>query len=252
MKRPITVADILNSVEFELLQHSLMQDDVSEGIQRLKTYQARTRAELFGQGKSPTFEEVAGAQFNANEMMVTLIQVMNQRLEALRQEVRQAAYLKQRAPSIPDAALNRSLLGDPTLQESVVSAHRLDWSDVRLETSDVFAQYPSNVDAQIGALNSLIESVQLASSPIEMEVRQSNIPLIGNLLSRIRRALHELVLFYTNKVVRRQTEINQLQSALLQELVALHRAQAQEIALLRQHLRRLTAAETGNDMDADR
>lgn len=241
MKRPITVADILNSVEFELLQHSLMQDDVSEGIQRLKTYQARTRVELFGQGKSPTFEEVVSAQFNANEMMATLIQVMNQRLEAVRQEVRQAAYLKQHAPSPSDSLPEGGSFSDC----------RFDLSDVRLDALDIFAQHASDADEQIDALRALAESIRDASLPFEMEVHQSDVPLIGGLLNRIRRALHELVLFYTNKVVRRQTEINQLYSTVLQELVALNRAQAQEIALLRQHLQRLTAAEKSNDRSLD-
>jgi hypothetical protein len=78
-------------------------------------------------------------------------------------------------------------------------------------------------------------------------VRQSNVPLIGGLLNRIRRALHELVLFYVNKIVRRQTEINELYSVALQELVTLNQAQAQEIAQLRWRLQRLTAAKESSD-----
>jgi len=243
MKRPITVADILNSVEFELLQHALLQDNVSESIQRLKTYQARTRVELFGQGKSPTFEEVVSAQFNANEMMATLIQVMNQRLEALRQEVRQAAYLKQHAPLTSDSLSERDFLSE----RDSFSNRWPGSSDAQFDTLGVFVQHVSNVDDKTNALGSLVDSVQHASVPLEMEVRQSNVPLIGGLLNRIRRALHELVLFYVNKIVRRQTEINELYSVALQELVTLNQAQAQEIAQLRWRLQRLTAAKESSD-----
>jgi hypothetical protein len=243
MKRPITVADILNSVEFELIQHALLQDDVSESIQRLKTYQARTRVELFGQGKSPTFEEVVSAQFNANEMMATLIQVMNQRLEALWQEVRQAAYLKQHAPLTSD-----SLSEGASLSERASFSSR--WpgpSDAQFETLDVFAQHVSNVDDKISTLGTLVDSIRHASLPLEMEVRHNSVPLVGGLLNRVRGALHELVLFYVNKVVRRQTEVNESYSVVLQELVALNQVQAQEIAQLRWLLQRLTTAKESSD-----
>lgn len=237
MKRPITVADILNSVEFELLQHSLMQDNVSEGIQRLRAYQARARVDLFGQGKSPSFEDVVSAQFNANEMMTTLIQVMNERLEALRQEVQQAAHLKQHAPSTTDSPPDWKSLPDQPL--SPIDAHFYAFD---------FAS-PAITDLRDSAytLETLAESIQDASTLVEMEARQSHLPIIGGLLNRIRRALHELVLFYTNKVVRRQAQVNEAYNVVLQELVALNRAQAQEIAQLRRHLQRLAAPGTQNN-----
>jgi hypothetical protein len=237
MKRPVTVADILNSVEFELLQHSLMQDDVSEGIQRLRAYQARTRVELFGQGKSPAFEDVVSAQFNANEMMMTLIQVLNERLEALRQEVRQAAHLKQHTPSTADSPPDWGSLPDQPFGSSYAHFYAFDFAPA------ASADLPDRTHA----LEALAESIQDASTAVEMEVRQSHLPIIGGLLNRIRRALHELVLFYTNKVVRRQAQVNDAYNVVLQELVALNRAQAQEIAQLRWHLQRLTAPGAQND-----
>ncbi|MCS6827518.1 MAG: hypothetical protein NZ553_12965 [Caldilinea sp.] len=237
MKRPVTVADILNSVEFELLQHSLMQDDVSEGIQRLRTYQARARVELFGQAKSPSFEDVVNAQFNANEMMTTLIQVMNERLEALRQEVRQAAYLKQHASSTLDSQPNWEPL----------SNQPLDLNEAQIYAFEFALPASTEMSDRANALKALAESIQDASTDVEIEVRQSQLPIIGGLLHRIRRALHELVLFYTNKVVRRQAQVNDAYNVVLQELVALNRAQAQEIAQLRWHLQRLTAPGAQND-----
>ena len=217
MKRPVTVTDILNSVEFELLQHSLMQDDVSEGIQRLRAYQARTRVELFGQGKSPAFENVVSAQFNANEMMTTLIQVMNERLEALRREVRQAAHLKCHTPSTADSLPDRESLPDQPFGSSDAYFYVFDFTPLA----------SADLHDRTHALEALAESIQDASAVVEMEVRQSQLPIIGGLLNHIRRALHELVLFYTNKVVRRQAQVNDAYNAILQELIALNRAQAQ-------------------------
>ncbi|MCC9075702.1 hypothetical protein FKZ61_006185 [Litorilinea aerophila] len=233
MKRPITISDILNSVEFELLQHALMEDEVSEGIQRLRTYQARTRAELFGEGPSPTFDDIVKVQFNANEMMATLIQAMNHRLEALRQEVRQAAYLKQHMPPIPHSLPDQELFSD----------HHLNSINTSFSTFDPMPPEPIDIGDRMKALDALAESIQDASHAMEMEVRQSNVPIIGGLLNRLRRALHELVLFYANKIVRRQSEVHAAYYAVLQELISLNRAQAQEIAQLRLHLQSLSSAE---------
>ncbi len=43
---------------------------------------------------------------------------------------------------------------------------------------------------------------------IYLDVAPSSAPLIGPLIDRLRRALHQLVLFYVHKVVERQAEVN--------------------------------------------
>jgi hypothetical protein len=43
---------------------------------------------------------------------------------------------------------------------------------------------------------------------IYLDVAPSNAPLIGPLIDRLRRAFHQLVLFYVHKVVERQADVN--------------------------------------------
>jgi glycogen(starch) synthase len=50
MTRPVTVDDLLNSVDFELLQGVLPQDELGQGIARLRSYQNEQRSALFGAG----------------------------------------------------------------------------------------------------------------------------------------------------------------------------------------------------------
>lgn len=238
MKQSITVADILNSVEFELMQHTLLQDDVADSIQRLRAYQVNARSELFTQGKSLTIDSAVELQLETSEMLLTLVQVMNQRVEALQQDVRRSAFLKQHLrPAVEDGA---GFVADPSILERFDSP----------ETADV-AQSSSlqSVDEGVEAPDPAFPSDDYADNEhaaIQMDVRQSNVPLLGGLMNQTRKALHELVLFYVNQAVMQQAEVNRTHSELLRELLAMNRAQAKEISELRSRLSQLTAHQPGN------
>lgn len=224
MKRPTTVTDILNSVEFELIQHTLSQGDVASGIQQLRTYQAKARGELFGQDRLPALGEVADVQFHANEMAATLLQVMHLRLEAMHQELQQATFLKQhqwvdRPPSER---------GEEALRSPSVAGWPVRMAPENLATSD--------------SLDNALDALQKHPvAEIGMELQRSQIPLLGGMVNWLRRVLHELVLFYVNRAVRQQAESHELYGALLQQLTASQQAQAAEIAALRAQLQALTS-----------
>ena len=224
MKRPMTVADILNSVEFELIQHTLSQGDVASGIQQLRTYQAKARGELFGQDRLPALGEVADVQFHANEMAATLLQVMNLRLEAMHQELQQATFLKQHRWMDPPP----SEMGEKSLHSQNVAGWPVLTAQQNLVASD--------------SLDNALDALQ--KHPVAefgMEVQRSQIPVFGGMVNWLRRVLHELVLFYVNRAVRQQAETHQLYGALLQQLVAAQQVQAAEIAALRVQLQELTS-----------
>ena len=252
MKRPMTVADILNSVEFELIQHTLMQDDVADGIQRLRAYQANARTELLSDGKSPSVSSAIDAQFNTNEMLLTLVQVMNHRVEALQQDFRRAAFLKQHTLAAAsdtaqfDTAQFDTAQSDTAQSNTAQSAtdqSALSWLDVS-ESLPVshksIALEAGDLDEYALSATMIEEYVSGEPALLEMDVRESHTPLFGGLVNRTRRTLHELVLFYVNKAARQQSEVNHVYGKLLQELVAANQAQAQEIQELRGRLRQLT------------
>lgn len=55
----------------------------------------------------------------------------------------------------------------------------------------------------------LIEASEKNENPyVELQVTSTPIPVLGRLIDRLRRSLHELVLFYTNQGVTRQVALN--------------------------------------------
>ncbi len=54
---------------------------------------------------------------------------------------------------------------------------------------------------------------------VEMALTESRLPLIGGLAQRLRAALHQLVLFYTNRLAARQVRVNEQTARALTLLV---------------------------------
>lgn len=235
MKQPMTVADILDSVEFELMQHTLLQDDVADGIQRLRTYQTNARSELLGDGKNPSISSAIDVQFNTNAMLLTLLQVIDQRIESLQQDFRRAAFAQQHMS--PTSGIQHS---DST-QAGEAQSSRQGRDVAATPVSLPVAHGATNFDEALLSTDAISEFIADEPALLEMDVRQSHTPLLGSVLNRVRREFHELVLFYVNKVVRQQAEVNRVYGSMLQELVAVNQTQAWEIQELRTQLLQLTA-----------
>ncbi len=227
MKRPITVTDILNSVEFELLQHTLLQNEVTDGIHRLRAYQADARNRWLQQGRNPSIDSLLDLQLNTNEMLLTLIQMLDQRLEALRQELRRAESLTLHIPPT-SAPAEENLAAAPTSTPPALHVPAED--DLSNASTNAHEPAPSVMLAELW--NSELPRIQ-------MDVRESNTPLLGGVFNRIRMSLHELVLFYVNKVVEQQAEVNRTYGNALRDLLAANRAQALELQELRMKLSQL-------------
>jgi len=253
MKRPITVTDILNSVEFELLQHTLMQDDVADGIHRLRAYQADARNKWLQQGRKPSVDSLVELQINTNEMLLTLIQSLNHRLETLQQEFRRAAYLKQ----------HTSTTATDTITATATDATRTETGLADDQSPDLAQPWDSIGDALLSetaderdgafAINSTLDAYLTSElARVQMDVRESNTPVLGGVFNRVRMSLHELVLFYVNKVVEQQADVNRAYGDALRDLIAANHAQAVELQELRGHVLQLTQQtqrEQQNDRD---
>ncbi len=239
MKQRLTVTDILNSVEFELMQHTLLQDDVADGIQRLRAYQLQTRNELLSHGKNPSLNAVIDAQFNTTEMLLTLLQVIDQRCAALQQDLRRAAFAQQHGATPTGAAPAEGAQPDDAQEGRARGAVAPALTSLPAAMTPA-AMHFDDAPFATAALDAFITD---EPALLEMDVRQSQTPVLGGLVNRVRRELHELVLFYANKVVRQQAEVNRTYGNALQELVAASQAQAWEIQELRAQLLQLTAGQ---------
>ena len=199
MKRSVTIDDILNSVDFELLQGVLPQDELGQGIARLRSYQNEQRSALFGAGSAVlTLDDLADLQLRLNDAMLTLIQVLGARFDGLGEQVRRAEYLQLRLDeTAPFTATSGSVrMGAVSLFQSQQS----------MDVGDAALHLPA-----AGDLESAIQvSMRPDSLDQWLDVRPVNIPLIGGLLTRLRRSLHELVLFYVRRLADEQMKVNQV------------------------------------------
>ena len=90
----------------------------------------------------------------------------------------------------------------------------------------------------------LIEATQENENPyVELQVTSTPVPVLGWLIDRLRRSLHELVLFYTNQSVSRQAAVNEhLLTALATLVRDLEKSESQhkaEVTALRAEIVRL-------------
>lgn len=262
MKRRLTIDDILYSVEFELLQGTLPQEDLSRGIRDLRAYQNKARADLFGQAKrAPTQEEIIDLELRLNEMMLTLIEVLGQQVAGLHETFTRAEHLlppprafdkfdndqEDQYPTPADDSDTRPNHPSATTQAAVTDA----------ETGQSYSA-PSSSTASMRAPGAglapvaetpLSQALKPDSLTQDMEVRPVRVPLVGGILTRVRLFFHSLVLFYVNRLADRQAEVN-LQLA--HENMNLQRslnAQTAELRRLHATLQKLIeeqAVSTGN------
>jgi hypothetical protein len=77
--------------------------------------------------------------------------------------------------------------------------------------------------------------------PVERALTETRLPLVGGLAHRVRAALHELVLFYVNRLAARQVRFNEQTARALTALVRDLEAEVRDLRA------RLAALETGRE-----
>lgn len=104
--------------------------------------------------------------------------------------------------------------------------------------------YPVDPDAVLSRdLHEAVRNAGLGYDKVnvEMTLTETRLPLVGGMAHRVRSALHELVLFYVNRLASRQTHFNE-QTA--RALVAMVRDLEEEV----RHLRaRVSSLEAGDE-----
>ncbi len=103
--------------------------------------------------------------------------------------------------------------------------------------------YPLDADAVLSReLHEAVRSAGLGYDKVnvEMMLTETQMPLLGGVVHRVRSALHELVLFYVNRLALRQTHYNE-QTA--RALVAMVRDVEEELRDLRARVSSLEAGD---------
>lgn len=212
----VTAEEVLQSIEFELLQGTVSYDDLGAGIQAAREYQNRVRAELLELARGTTSSrELVIRLFQINEMLLTLVQELNRALHALQLEVRRMARVVQVRAKYGETAAD--VTGDsPPLEELGSPQGTAPSSDVqRAMRSDTLR--------------------------IEFDVRSVAVPIIGGWIRRLKFALHNLVMFYLRQLAQKQTTVNRTYGEWIMYLVEMSERQQIQLDLLRAQVASLEA-----------
>ena len=231
MKHSVTIDDILHSIEFELAQSAVSRTDLGAGLDAVRQFQNKARAETLQSGRAlGDTRALVNQQYQIHDMHLTLLQEMAATVQALQLDVRRLGQLPLRSPT---AANGKP--GATSAQAASVSP----------------ATPPLLLDASAeDGLAWPTEAIDNAMRPdalkIKRNVRLSTTPILGALIRRVRTALHDLTLFYLNQLAQKQTVINQVYGDRLLQLSQLISEQQEQIDALHAQV----AALTGQPPDA--
>ncbi len=218
--RTISADEVIQNIEFELLQSAVSHDDLGAGIQSVRQYQNRVREKLLDLSRdTKNGREIIIHLCQINEMLITLIQELNTALHALQIEVRKMARLAQ-VRALHDSA---GWAGEVGLQpEEPTHARAIPVSDIE-------------------------QAMRRDALHLELDLRPAAVPVIGGLVKKLKFALHDLVLFYTRQLAQKQTAVNRTYGEWVMYLIETCERQQIEIELLRA---RLAAVESHLEIQA--
>ena len=164
-----TAADVLNDIEFELLQGTVERNELGQGIQATRQFQNEIRATTLQSAASAKLEvsDLVGRQFQINDMILSLFQATDMKLSGLQSELHRAAYLKLHE------SRDEVDVGD---QSATLNAYDVD--DLSLQSQNWTTGYVDD-----GADGDLAEVIDEDVLTVSMHVRPVRIPLVGWLLS---------------------------------------------------------------------
>jgi len=225
MTNAISAEDVLHDIEVELLQGSVLSDDLGQSVQRVRRFQNQVRGETLDSRDRPDYRAIANRQFQINDMMLTLAQETATRQRALEMALHKA--------------LRRGLL--PPGGEQSASTVGLDGDAYRVDADQSAVEPPLPSDALVRRLEAIQSAMDEDALLLLLEVTPTETPVVGRALGGVRTALHSLVVFYVNRLVARQAPINRLYGESLQELYHVTERQQETIAALQEQLAAIQA-----------
>lgn len=198
MKNVLTAQDVLSDIEFELVQGAISKDELGRGVAQVKAYQNNLRSQLFQPGQEmPNLQEVVAYQFQLNDMLLTLLQEMAATNQEITAQARRAQVRRTQAQRPFQTAVPTTPVAPPD-------------DDLWRDTSD-------------------IETAMAETLELKLDVRPTHIPLLGTWLHRLKFEMHSLVIFYLQKLARRQTAVNRTYGDWLLYFDALHQHQNNQL-----------------------
>jgi hypothetical protein len=193
MSKSPSARDVLDDIEFEIAQGAISRDDLGQSIQAVTKHLHELRGQAARVNRAKGYDpEMIGRLLQLDSMLITLIQEVTATVNVLRDRTAAAA-------NSPAHAARSAGAGTASRAEPIVD---FDTRDAQMD------QILKDLDAHMSA----------RSLHIEMNVRASQAFLIGPLLTRVRVALHHLVLFYVRQLADRQKAVNRLYGEHIRDL----------------------------------
>jgi len=214
MKQAVTVDDILHSIEFELAQSAVSRTDLGAGLNAVRQFQNKARAETLQSTQAlKDLRVLITQQYQINDMHLTLLQELTAAVQAVQLDIRRVGQLPTREGVMTAPATTNASSATPAAPTT-----QLDW------LTDDLASAWSN------------ESIENAMQPdtlkLKADVRPSTLPILGGIVRRVRAAFHSLTLFYLQQIGQKQTSVNQVYGDRLLQLSDLVQQQQQQIEAL--------------------
>lgn len=215
MKSTLTASDVLADIEFELLQGAISRDALGQSIQLIRQHQNSIRNQAFPlAGNAADTQEILSQQFKINDMLITILQEMSGSLQEMQQKV-----------------------------DWVGQARRGRETAVFSTASLTPAAEPPIDDPLLRPTDALDQAMKLDAIHQKMETQPSRLPIpfMNGIIRRLRVALHNLVLFYVNRLAKDQAAVNHTFGDWMLHLNALNRHRQEEVEQLMTEVARLQA-----------
>lgn len=246
MKQTLSAKEILEEIEFELLQGAIVDDDLGKGIQDVRKHHAALRALLFEESQEKAdAAQLIRKQFQINDMLLTILGEVAIGLRSNQLDLYRMGQWQQRKSAHPDKTSNSQ---NSTIEPDTPANAPKYVDDGQFgtgTTSSLPDEYFASTDPLLSVAHIGNEEIEQAMDgdalDIEMIVRPTPVPIIGWFVRRMRSALHSLTLFYVRQLARRQSKVNRSYGEALLSLVHTVSHCEQKIDELQQevsHLRR--------------
>lgn len=210
MKRFLTADDVVSDIQFELLQSEVSRDELMRSIQAFKSHHNRLRDQCLATWSPTKARAVVARLFQLNDGLLALLEAMASQQQEMRSELRQLGQYAYGGLPEKEVQRGRRLLLDM-------------WSTSELDT--LLDQWPPRELRDAMKVDSLL--------PI-IVIQPVRIPFFGGLINRFRRALHQVAVFYVERLARRQAEINAMYGGWIEQVVANAHEQQEMLRVLSQ------------------
>jgi len=190
MARSFLVEDILDDIEFEVLQGTIAGEELKKGIEQVRAYQNKARSESFEKLKlTNPLREIFSRQFQITDMLLNLLMELALTVQSTQQEARQ---------------IWRSLSARP----EGLSDRPSDKPGDVLRTTYIPLAADFIGDNEFKPAADLESMMQADALVIEPQRRTIRIPIIGWLLSKLHVFYQRPAMHYTRLLAHRQSEAN--------------------------------------------